>query len=206
MPLTEQMPKPMIEFGGSTLIERGIVKLRPAIPNIHITVGYKGAMLAQHVIGLGVSSVFNTEGHGNAWWIFNTLLKYLNQPVLVLTADNVTELDFDLLYKEYKRLSEPACMVVPVEPIDGLVGDFIHHKNNVVNELSRSKPSPIYCSGIQMLNPDKINRLVRESDDFYKVWGQLIQLNELKCSDVYPKNWFTVDTPEQLDLLRKRTI
>ena len=206
MPLTEQMPKPMIEFGGSTLIERGIVKLRPAIPNIHITVGYKGAMLAQHVIGLGVSSVFNTEGHGNAWWIFNTLLKYLNQPVLVLTADNVTELDFDLLYKEYKRLSEPACMVVPVEPIDGLVGDFIHHKNNVVHELSRSKPSPIYCSGIQMLNPDKINRLVRESDDFYKVWGQLIQLNELKCSDVYPKNWFTVDTPEQLDLLRKRTI
>jgi hypothetical protein len=25
----------------------------------------------------------------------------------------------------------------------------------------------------------------------------------LYCSNVYPKNWFTVDTPEQLDQLNK---
>ncbi|MEA2173724.1 MAG: hypothetical protein QOD00_1316, partial [Blastocatellia bacterium] len=92
MPLTEDIPKAMAPYNGSTLIAQGIDKIRKHIPFIHITVGYKGAMLAQHVIQHGVSSVFNTEGHSNSWWIYNTLLKCLNEPMFVLTCDNVVEL------------------------------------------------------------------------------------------------------------------
>ena len=203
MPLTDSIPKPMVKYGGYTLIERGIKKIRPFIKHVHITVGYKGAMLAQHVIELGVDSVFNTEGKGNSWWIFNTLMKDVSEPVLVLTADNVTDLELDLLYREYERLGKPACMVVPVEPVKGLEGDYIHHENNVVTELNRSKPSPIYCSGIQLLNPLAINKLMKPYDDFYFVWRNLIEAKQLMCSNVYLKNWFTIDTPDQLDMLNK---
>lgn len=201
MPLTSVIPKPMAPYLGSTLIADGIRKIKPYIPHIHITVGYKGATLAEHVITQGVSSVFNTSGRGNAWWIYNTLMKYIDEPVVVLTCDNVVDLEFDLLAGEYFRFDQPICMVVPVKPVRGLEGDYIFQEANVVTKLDRRQPSDRYCSGIQVLNPYRINQLTRETDDFYNVWNQLIAQRRVYSSDIYPKRWFTVDTLEQLDQL-----
>lgn len=197
-PLTDLIPKPMAPLWGSTLIANGIQKLLPHIPNLHITVGYKGADLAKHVIELGVHSVFNTEGKGNSWWIFNTLMRNLNEPVMVLTSDNVTDLNIDLIIDDYERLGSPACMVVPVKPIEGLVGDFIHQENNLVLILDRNAPAPTYCSGIQVLNPFKINQLMSPVEDFGELWSNLIFNRQLYSSSVLPDKWFTVDTLEQL--------
>ena len=203
MPLTNEIPKAMAIYDGATLISQGIDNIKKVIDNVHITVGYKGAILAQHVIEHNVTSVFNTEGKGNCWWIYNTLLKYLNEPIVVLTCDNVINLDFDLLSKDYFRLEEPACMIVPVKPVKGLEGDYIFHKNNKVYDLSRINKSDIYCSGIQVLNPYKVNSITKSSEDFYTLWSQLMQMENLLCSNVYPEKWFTVDTMKQLTQLNK---
>jgi NDP-sugar pyrophosphorylase family protein len=201
MPLTAALPKAMAPFKDSTLIAESIQQIRKHIAHIHITVGYKGAMLAQHVIQYGVSSVFNTEGQSNCWWVYNTLLKSLDAPMFVLTCDNVIDLDFGLLEEDYFKYGEPACMLVPVKPVPGLEGDYIFHRNNVVTELNRHKPSEIYCSGIQVINPAKVNRLTKEGDDFYSLWKQLIAQEQVIASRVYPKRWFTVDTLDQLSRL-----
>jgi NDP-sugar pyrophosphorylase family protein len=198
MPLTAGMPKAMAPFGGSTLIRQGIRELRKHLPYVHITVGYKGAMLAEHVILDGVSSVFNTEGRANCWWVYNTVLKVLDEPVFVLTCDNVAELDFEMLEKDYGHAGEPACMVVPVKPVDGFEGDYITCDGNLVVEIGREKRTDLYCSGIQILNPWKVNRLTRESEDFYCLWRQLIGQEQLKASQVYPRRWVAVDTVDQL--------
>jgi NDP-sugar pyrophosphorylase family protein len=198
MPLTDSIPKAMAPYAGTTLIADGINKIKDKIENIYITVGYKGAILSNHVIENGVSGVFNTEGKDNAWWIFNTLIKNLNEPVLVLTCDNVVELDLDLIFNEYINFNSPACMVIPVTPVVGLEGDYIYHENNVVTLLSRNKSTDIYCSGIQVLNPHKINHLIDSCDNFYDVWNQLIQIKELYTSNIYPKKWYAVDTMDQL--------
>ena len=203
MPLTADIPKAMAIHDGSTLIANSIEKLQKSIKTIHITVGYKGAILAKHVIEHHISSVFNTDGKGNAWWIFNTLLKNLDEPILVLTCDNILELDTTLLINDYYKKNQPACMLVPVKPVEGLEGDYIFQKNGEVVELSRNKKSDIYCSGIQLLNPKKINSLIKETDDFNVVWQELMQIKQLVCSEIYPKNWFTVDTIEQLNFLNQ---
>lgn len=202
-PLTDNLPKPMAPFAGSTLIANGIENIRRHVPMIHVTVGYKKAMLAQHVIEHGACSVFNTEGHGNAWWIFNTLLAQLDEPIYVLTCDNVVELDFDLIDANYITLGSPACMLVPVKPIKGLEGDYIFHENNTVIEINRLRESELYCSGIQILNPAKVNKLVNASDDFYDIWRQLISQGELKSCEIYPKKWISVDTVSQLAALNE---
>ena len=202
MPLTQVVPKPMAPYLGSTLIANGIEVIRRHVPNIHVTVGYKGAMLAQHLIEHGVSSIFNTDGRSNSWWIFNTLLKHVDEPVVVLTCDNVTELDVGLLEEDYAALGSPADMLVPVRPVTGLEGDYIFHDNGVVHDLSRTTPSEIYCSGIQVVNPAKINALTREEGDFHHVWRQLIGHRELFVSSIYPQRWFSVDTLADLDRIQ----
>jgi NDP-sugar pyrophosphorylase family protein len=202
MPLTEDLPKAMAPYNGSTLIANGIEKIKTHIPNIYITVGYKGSMLAKHVIEHNVSGILNTEGQDNSWWIFNTLCRYIDEPVLVLTCDNVVELDYQELLINYMASGSPSCMVVPVKPIAGLSGDYIFRDSNRrVTQLSRTEVSDIYCSGIQILNPSKINKIMTPKDNFYEVWMKLIDLGELYCSNTYPSKWFAVDTMEQLRLL-----
>jgi NDP-sugar pyrophosphorylase family protein len=202
-PLTDAIPKPMAPYDGTTLIARGISRLAERLEHIHVTVGYKKAMLAQHVIEHGASSVFNTEGKSNCWWIYNTMMSRLDEPIVVLTCDNVVELDFALLEENYLSLNSPACMLVPVRPVEGLEGDFVFQENHVVKEISRFKESEMYCSGIQVLNPYRLTQITSEGDSFYEVWQQLIDQEQLFVSSVYPKKWFAVDTIEQLTTLNK---
>jgi NDP-sugar pyrophosphorylase family protein len=202
-PLTDAIPKPMAPFNGSTLIAKGIDLLNVRLEKIHITVGYRGAMLAQHVIEHGACSVFNTEGHSNSWWIYNTLLQHLDEPIYVLTCDNIVELDFDLIEADYENLDRPACMIVPVRPIEGLDGDYIFHEDHYVTKLSRDEPTEMYCSGIQILNPRMVTELTIEGGSFYSVWDQLIEKRQLMMSSVYPKKWFAVDTIQQLTALNR---
>lgn len=197
-PLTENIPKAMAPFQNETLIANSIKKIKKHVSHIHVTVGYKSTMLAEHLMKIGVNSIFNTEGHSNSWWVYNTFLKYLDEPVFVLTCDNIIDLDFERLALDYKTSNEPACMLVPVNPVEGLEGDFIEHKNRKVLSVQRDIPKDIYCSGIQVLNPLKIVKLTKEKKSFYDIWKQLIKLEQLYISSIYPKKWFTVDTIEQL--------
>jgi NDP-sugar pyrophosphorylase family protein len=197
-PLTDAVPKPMAPYQGSTLIAEGIRRLHGQVPQVHITVGYKKAMLAQHVIENGVSSVLNTEGQSNAWWIYHTLVSQLDEPLYVLTCDNIVALDFDLIEKSYYGLGAPACMLLPVAPVPGLEGDFIFRDGSRVTRLSREEPSDIYCSGVQVLNPATVRRLAPVEGDFYSTWRQLIAGGALAVSQVYPKQWIAIDTFEQL--------
>ena len=202
-PLTDAIPKPMAPYDGTTLIASGISRLATRVEHIHVTVGYKKAMLAQHVIEHGASSVLNTEGKSNCWWLYNTLLSQLDEPMVVLTCDNVVELDLELLEENYSFLNSPACMLVPVRPVPGLEGDYVFHENHVVREISRLKKADIYCSGIQVLNPHRLNQITQEGASFYDMWQQLINRRQLFVSSVYPKKWFAVDTIEQLTTLNK---
>ncbi len=204
MPKTKKVPKAMVKIKNQTLILGGIKKIQKYIKNIHITVGYKGSMLASHVIKNNVNSVLNTDKKGNAWWIFNFPFKNLNEPVFVLTCDNITNINFDLIEKDYFKKGKPECFLIPVRPVKKLEGDFIHRKKNIVTRLSRKIKSDIYCSGIQIVNPFKINKLVKNTYDFKYVWRELIKKKKLKVSDVLPKNWFTIDNLRQLNIYKKK--
>jgi len=198
-PLSDIIPKAMAPYKGTTLIGNVLKNFQNGEQKIHVTVGYKSEILAKYLLEGGlVSSLINTAGQNNAWWIFNSLLSYKDGPVLVLTCDNITELDLDFISSEYVRLGNPACMIVPVDPIIGIEGDSILDQDGVVYKLSREIKTNKYCSGIQVLNPNKINSLIGKCDDFYQVWNGLMEKSQLSASELYPNPWFSVDTLDQL--------
>lgn len=207
-PLTDLLPKPMLKYKEDTLIGNSLEGLRNNIAYIHITVGYKKAMLSEYLMTRGgVDSILNTEGHGNAWWVQHTLMRFIDEPILVLTTDNITELDLEFLAAEYERLERPPCMLVPVAPIEGIDGDYIEHADGVVRSLQRAQPRESYCSGIQVLHPARICSLAdTDIDDFYQVWQLLMAREMLKVSRLYPKTWFSVDTLEQLVKANNSTV
>ncbi|SMF77956.1 nucleotidyltransferase family protein [Candidatus Pelagibacter sp. HIMB1321] len=196
MPLTKKIPKGMVKYKQSSLIVNGINRLRKYIKNIHISVGYKGPILAKHLIENKVNTIINTNEKGNAWWIFNSIFREINKPIFVLTCDNVTQIDFKKIEKDYNKLGCPMCMIVPTKPQFGLDGDYISRNKNVVYKLSRKIKTDIYCTGIQVLNPKDIIKNIKYTDDFNVLWKRLIKINQLYVSNVMPKKWFTVDNLE----------
>ena len=116
----------------------------------------------------------------------------------MLTCDNIVELDWERLEKDYEESGSPACMLVPVRPVEGLEGDFIVRDGSIVRAVGRDLASDIYCSGIQILNPKKVSRMTEDHGSFYDVWDQLIEREELHVSEIYPDTWIAIDTWEQL--------
>ena len=202
-PLTKKIPKGLIKFKQTSLIANGIKKLKKYIDFIHISVGYKGPILAKHLIEEKVSSIINTDKKGNSWWIFNSIFKSFDSPLYVLTCDNVTNIDFKKIEKDYYKKSQPICMIIPTKPIKGLAGDYIFRKKNIIQGLSREVKSDIYCTGIQVLNPKKINDKIKSTDDFNILWKRLIKIKQLYVSDVMPKKWYTVDNVDNYKKLKK---
>lgn len=198
VPLTNSIPKPMAPYNGSTLIGQVINRLINHVKHIHVTVGYKKSLLAPYVIERGVSSVFNTEGKSNCWWLYNTPMKYLDEPIYVLTCDHIAVIDFDQLEQSHQKLNNPPCMLMPAHPVAGVEGDYISHRNQVITAIDPTKVTNMYCSGIQILNPSQVNLLTAEGDGFYSLWQQLIKQENLLVSPVFPDPWFSVDTLEQL--------
>jgi len=203
MPLTKKIPKGMIKYKQSSLIVSGINKLRKYIKNIHISVGYKGPILAKHLIEHNVSSIINTNKKGNAWWVFNSVFKNFDNPIFVLTCDNVTEINFKEIEKDYNKLGRPLCMIVPTKPINGLDGDYIFRKKNIINRLSRKKKSDIYSTGIQVLDLKNINRTIKKTNDFNILWKKLIEVKQLYVSNILPEKWFTVDDVKSYKILKR---
>ena len=202
-PLTKKIPKGLIKFKQTSLIANGIKKLKKYIDFIHISVGYKGPILAKHLIEEKVSSIINTDKKGNSWWIFNSIFKSFDSPLYVLTCDNVTNIDFKKIEKDYYKKGQPMCMIIPTKPIKGLAGDYIFRKKNIIQGLSRKVKSDIYCTGIQVLNPKKINDKIKSTDDFNILWKRLIKIKQLYVSDVMPKKWYTVDNVDNYKKLKK---
>ena len=198
-PLTDKIPKAMAPINSSTLIADRIKKLKKYFKNVHITVGYKGSMLAKHVIEHDVSSVINTEGKGNAWWVFNTLLKNIDGPLFVFTCDNLVDLDYDKYIDNYLFYKSPGCMVIPVKPVKGIDGDYIFHEDYIVNAIIRNKISDIYCSGVQIIDIKKINSKVKPTENFFDIWNSLIALKELYVSKHIASNWYSIDDVHHLD-------
>ena len=203
MPLTKKIPKGLVKFRQTSLIARGIRRLKKYIKFIHISVGYKGPILAKHLIEEKVSSIINTDTKGNSWWIFNSIFNSFDSPIYVLTCDNVTNIDFKKIEKDYFKKGQPLCMLIPTKPVKGLKGDYIFRKKNLISNLSRAKKSEIYCTGIQVLNPKRINKKITPTEDFNILWKKLIKIKQLYVSDVMPRKWYTVDDVENYKNLNK---
>jgi len=82
-------------------------------------------------------------------------------------------------------------------------GDYIFRDGNAVIALDRHRAAPTYCSGIQVINPAKINEIMSPTEEFDDVGARLIERGELLASRVYPTSWFSADTVLQLEALNQ---
>ena len=208
LPLTKKKPKALIKIKNKTLIERKINSLKKInIKKIHVTVGHKSFLLSKYLYKKNISSIINTEGHDNAWWVKNSTLGSINEHVLLTTCDSIITLDKSFLANEIKKNNKFPCILLVVKPNKNFKGDYIILKNKKIEGISRNKKTNLFASGIQIINPYKISRILknRKIDNFNKLWSFLIKKNKIGYTKIYKKKWSSFDTVDQIKKYQNHT-
>ena len=190
-PVTNHIPKALVEVDGQPLINHVLNMVSETTK--YVTYGHKSEILFDN-IKLDVEGFINTTTKDNSYFLYNSFVKHIDEPIIVSPCDMVIEIDLNKVYTDYLTLGSPPIMVIGVNPVKGVEGDFIQYdENNVISQLSRTINSDKYCSGLQIINPYKVNQLTQKSENFYGVWKQLMEINKLKASNITPTKWRCYD-------------
>ena len=200
-PITDEMPKPLIEVGGRTLLERHLENLRSAgIGTVVINLGWLGEKIADRVgagTQYGLDVIYSQEGDNileTGGGIHKALPMLGNEPFLVVNGDIYT----DMPIPEVSLGSEILGHLVMVPTPDYRdSGDF-----NLEAGLIRNGVDAAYTfSGIAVYRPEffdgceagrfSIAPMLRAAADRGQLSGSL-----------YEGVWADAGTPERLEALR----
>ena len=197
LPLTESAPKPLLPNVNNCLLRHQIEFVRSHVRNLHVTIGYMADLVGKAALEFGADSVVDIGLGGNASWIQSSDLGLVDTSMIVLTCDNLMDVNLLSLLNEVEE-SEGSSYVVPVEKPAEYPGDRLEVRENRILAMGPSVSSMLLASGLQVLKPSVISSRAGKFDDFSEVWANLIAHEELNLSRERPKSWVAIDTPEDL--------
>jgi len=199
-PITEEIPKALVEVNEKPLIEYVIDQLNVNSINTYVTYGYKSDVLLPRLANK-VAGFINTNGKENAAVLKTTLVRNFSDPIVVVPCDVIFEIDFYKLYKEYINLADfTNCsgMIVPVKHFNGISADYVSMTDDrIITSIRRDISTDICASGIQIIDPKAVYH--KQCHTFYEYWNQLILEEKLYCSSQFPRKWKAYDTVNDLN-------
>lgn len=167
-PLTDTVPKPMLDLGGLPIIERNIDRLVSfGIKKIYISVKYLGNQIIKHLgdgssKGITIEYIWEDKPLGTAGAL-SLVEKFNSEYVLLMNSDLLTNANFEDLYKTL--LNEQADMAVAsIEYKVDIPYAIFETKGNQIIDF-KEKPSEVYHAnaGIYILKKALINEIPKDT-------------------------------------------
>lgn len=198
LPLTEKVPKPLLPDPDNCLLKQQVAFMRKHVKKLFVTVGYMGESVGQAALGFGADEFVDIGAGGNASWLHLSDLGHIDSPTLIVTSDNIMEVDLAALQLESEQDPESS-FIVAIEKDSGYPGDRIITTGERISALGPSNTSSLLASGLQVLVPGRVSRRRTSLDDFSEVWADLILHGELRLAQTRPRTWRAIDTPSDLE-------
>ena len=203
MPLTENMPKPLLKIGNESLIERNINALLAAgFNDIIVNVSYLGSMIKKHVLETfpNVNISFSEEEIplGTGGGVLNAIGLLGTDPFLLINADIYHQINL----KDIKQDVDIAHLVGVENPDHNADGDFSLNSNvvSIKNNLNECT-----WSGISIINP-KIFDGLKIEDAPFDIWKSIlieyVQKNKV-TGELSNSTWIDTGTIDRLELANK---
>ena len=200
LPFTKDMPKPLIEVGSETLLDRNIrLLLKIGITEIVVNVSYLGDMIEKHINKQYKShkiTIIKEECIlGTGGGILNAIKHFQGKPFLLVNADTYHEFKLDLLPSDV----EFAHLVGVPNPDHNPKGDFSIKDNKVfISELMND----LTFAGVSIINPSIFveSRLPKPPFD---IWNYVLKdfINKDMVTAIKAEElWIDVGSPERLSL------
>ena len=203
MPLTENLPKPLLKIGNESLIERNINALLAAgFNDIVINVSYLGGMIKKHVLEIfpNANISFSEEEIplGTGGGVLNAIGLLGKDPFMLINADIYHHINL----KNLKQDVNIAHLVGVENPNHNADGDFSLSANvvSIKNNLNECT-----WSGISIINPKIFNGL-RIEDAPFDIWRSIlieyVQKNKV-TGEFSDSTWIDTGTIDRLELANK---
>lgn len=201
-PLTDDIPKPMLQIGSKPIIEHNIDRLALyGVEKLHISVKYKAEQIMGYFRdgaekGLNINYIIEDEPLGTLGAI--RLINKIETPaILVMNSDLLTNIDFEDFYRLFEE--SDADMIVASTPyrVDVPYG-VLETEGNQITSL-KEKPSYTYFSnaGIYLMKTSVLDRI--PTGKFYNATDLMDELiREGKKVVNYPivHYWLDIGKPE----------
>ncbi len=202
-PLTDQLPKALVEIAGTSLLERHLAAVRAAgVRTVVINLGWHGEQIVERIGSgsrYGVDVVYSPEGDDvleTGGGIHRALPVLGSDPFVVINADVYTDMPIPLDLTEDGALAH---LVLVPTPAHKSAGDF-----DLVNGRIRNSDQPsLTFSGVAVYRPEffaecspgrfPLAPMLRVAADAGQMTGSL-----------HEGTWEDVGTPERLAALNRR--
>lgn len=199
-PLTDHVPKPLLQVGGKPLIVWHIERLATAgLKDIVINHAHLGEQI-EHVLGngnqWGVSIQYSPERTAleTAGGIANALHLLGDAPFLVVNGDVFTEIDFGRLKLHAPSLAH---LVMVNNPPQHAQGDFVLNHG----QLSSEGENKLTFSGVGIYEPNLFVNIVKGEPAKLAPILREAMLKRQVSGEHYHGVWHDIGTPERLSAL-----
>ncbi len=207
-PITEKMPKPMLEVAGRPILERIVLHLvGHGIQRIFLSVNHYSEMIEAHFgdgrqFGSQIEYIRETEPMGTAGSL-SQMPAGIEYPVIVMNGDIVSSADFSAMLN-YHELHDCAMTMAVKNYSHQVPYGCVEIKDGFVTELEE-KPAveKMVNAGIYVLNPDVIRQIPAEYYPITDVVNSLLRSGRRVGAFDVLNEWIDVGHHDQLRRARQ---
>jgi len=196
--LTQNIPKPLINVGNTTLLEHNLCRIKDAgINDVIINISWLGKKISDHLekLDLDLNLTILDESNkmlGTGGGIKNALPYLGSDPFYLVNVDVFSDYKIDIT----KRLLPNTLghLILVPNPPHHLRGDFFLNNGFLAVGID---PRPNTFSGVSLLSPDLLND---HTDDIFPLEPVLEEAasNGLLTGEIYNGLWIDVGNPQRL--------
>jgi NDP-sugar pyrophosphorylase family protein len=201
-PLTFAVPKPLIPVGERPILEILVENLKGhGVSDIYLAVGYRAELIQvyfQDGSQFGVSIHYSREdkrlGTAGPLRLIRDRFR-LSEPVLVMNADIMTNLDFQAFYQEH--LKEAAAITVGIRPYEHLVPyGVVQMDGKKIRGIEERPKLPFYINcGIYVVSPDVLDLVPKnEFFDMPDLIGTAVRSGHAVLGYMIREEWVAIES------------
>lgn len=213
MPITRDIPKPLIEIDGRPVIEYALLALKKAgVRSVVINLHHLGDMIRQRLgdgsgLGLELRYSFEPEIQGTAGALL-WARPLLDEPFYLINSDILFDIDLAILPRLLDDRNADAVMVLyraREEQAD--IANIYIDGRGYIKSLFEPSPgaSPYIFTGIQFLKPsvmDYIPQRVTRPSTTLHMYPEMLKNNRPIAGHIHSGLWMDIGDAERLRLAR----
>ncbi len=213
-PITESIPKPLVDINGKPVIEHTLAALKKAgVKSVIINLHHLGEMIREKlgnssIQGIDLHYSYEPEIQGTAGALL-WAKKFLDEPFYLINSDILFDIDLSLLPPLLNDRGADAVMVLyKAKQNEVNIANIYLDRKGYIKSLFTPSPdtSPYIFTGIQFVKPSVMDYIpvnIKQPSTTVHMYPGLLKNNGLIAGYVHNGLWIDIGKIDRLELARR---